>query len=191
MCSSEIWRDIEGYEGKYQVSNLGRVRSLDRYVKQECGPSHGEGIRFHRGTVLKQTMASDGYFRVSLYDKNGRLHYTPVHLLVAHAFLKGYKEGMQVNHINEMKFVNCAINLEWVTPSQNINHGSRNTRAVATRSRHSHFPKVLQQNDEGITICEYNSQKEAAEVNGINRTLISRAMRDGIKIKGYYWKFKE
>jgi hypothetical protein len=49
----------------------------------------------------------------------------------------------------------------------------------------------LQQNDEGITICEYNSQKEAAEVNGINRTLISRAMRDGIKIKGYHWKFKE
>lgn len=188
---AENWKDIPGYEGKYQVSDLGRVRSLDRYTNQENGPNQGEGERFHKGRILKQTMANDGYLRVSLYDKNGKLNYRPVHRLVADAFVYGYCPGLQINHINEMKFVNCAVNLEWVTPSVNVNHGYRNTKAVKTRRRHAHISKVLQVNIDGITVCEYNSQTEAAEVNGFHRTTLCRIMKSGELYKGYYWKFKE
>ena len=188
---SEIWRDIKGYEGKYQVSNLGRVRSLDRITIHDSDHRRSSHCTFRKGKILKQTMTDDGYYRVSLYDKDNHLKYTPVHKLVAHAFVDGYKEGMQVNHINEMKFVNCAVNLEWVSPSENVNYGERNKKSVATRRTHRHFPKVLQVNDEGITICEYNSQREAAEVNMIPRTRLCKAMKSGEKLKGYYWKFKE
>ena len=84
-----------------------------------------------------------------------------------------------------------SVNLEWVTPSQNINYGERNKKSVKTRRNHAHNPKVIQLNEEGIPICEYNSQTEAAEVNGIPRTRLCRAMKEGSKYKGYYWKFKE
>ncbi len=187
----EIWKDIEGYEGKYQVSNLGRVRSLKRNTLHDSDHRRSSYVRLRDGRILKQCMADDGYFRVSLYGKDNKLKYVPVHRLVACAFVDGYKEGMQVNHINEMKFVNCAVNLEWVTPSQNINYGERNKKSVKTRRNHAHNPKVVQLNDEGIPICEYNSQTEAAEVNGIPRTTLCRAMKNGSKYKGYFWKFKE
>ncbi len=189
--SKEIWKDIEGYEGKYQVSNLGRVRSLDRNVIHDSDHRRGAYCKFHKGTILKQSMADDGYFRVSLYDNDGHLKYMPVHKVVAHAFVSGYREGLQVNHINEMRFVNCAVNLEWVTPSENVNHGERNKKSVATRRKHAHFPKVLQVNDEGIIVCEYNSQREAAEVNLIPQTRLCKAMKSGDKLKGYYWRFKQ
>ena len=186
----EIWKDIEGYEGKYQVSNLGRVRSLKRNTLHDSDHRRSSYVRLHDGRILKQCMADDGYFRVSLYDKDNKLKYVPVHRLVARAFVEGYREGLQVNHINEMKFVNCAVNLEWVSPSENVNYGERNKKSVVTRRTHRHFPKVLQVNDEGTTVCEYNSQREAAEVNMISRTRLCRAMKSGDKIKGYYWKFK-
>lgn len=187
----EIWKDIAGYEGKYQVSNLGRVRSTNRNTICDSDHRRSHYVRSLDGKILKQSMANDGYFRVSLYDKDNKLKYVPVHRLVARAFVDGYKEGMQVNHINEMKFVNCAVNLEWVTPSQNINYGDRNKKSVKTRRNHAHNPKVIQLNDEGIPICEYNSQTEAAEVNGIPRTTLCRAMKNGSKYKGYFWKFKD
>jgi hypothetical protein len=187
----EVWKDIAGYEGKYQVSNLGRVRSIGRNTICDSDHRRSHYVRSLDGKILKQSMTNDGYFRVSLYDKDNKLKYVPVHRLVARAFVDGYKEGMQVNHINEMKFVNCAVNLEWVTPSQNINYGERNKKSVKTRRNHAHNPKVIQLNDEGIPICEYNSQTEAAEVNGIPRTRLCRAMKEGSKYKGYYWKFKE
>lgn len=188
---AEIWKDIEGYEGKYQVSNLGRVRSLGRNTLHDSDHRRSSYVSYHDGRMLKQTMTDDGYYRVSLYDKDNKLKYVPVHRLVAIAFVEGYRDGLQVNHINEMKFVNCAVNLEWVTPKQNMNYGERMEKARKTRRTHSHFPKVLQVNDDGITVCEYNSQLEAAEVNMISRTRLCRAMKSGEKLKGYYWKFKE
>lgn len=186
----EIWKSIKGYEGKYEVSNLGRVRSIPRDTIHESDDKRNSYIKHHEGRMLKQSMARDGYLRVSLYNKDNKLKYIPVHRLVAIAFVDGYKEGMQVNHINEMKFVNCAVNLEWVTPKQNVNYGERTSKANATRRTHAHFAKVLQVNDEGIIVCEYNSQREAAEVNMIPRTRLCQAMKSNEKLKGYYWRFK-
>ena len=108
---SEVWKDIAGYEGKYQVSNLGRVRSISRNTICDSDHRKSHYVRSLDGKILKQSMTNEGYFRVSLYDKDNKLKYVPVHRLVARAFVDGYKEGMQVNHINEMKFVNCAVNL--------------------------------------------------------------------------------
>lgn len=191
MDNKEEWRNIEGYNGKYQVSNLGRVRSVDRNTIHDSDHKRSSYCRFHKGIMLKQSLDQNGYYRVSLYDQQNHLKYVPVHRLVARAFVPGYREGMQVNHINEMKFVNCAVNLEWVTPSENVNHGERNKKMVATRRKHEHFPKVLQVNDEGIIVCEYNSQREASDLMTISRTVLCKAMKSGEKVKGYYWRFKQ
>ncbi|MCQ2237453.1 MAG: NUMOD4 motif-containing HNH endonuclease [Bacteroidales bacterium] len=101
----EIWRDIEGYEGLYQVSDYGRVRSL----------------RFGKIKILKQGTIA-GYKELNLTDKEGvtTTHY--VHRLVALSFIPNDApdEKIFVNHINHVRDCNCVENLEWVTPAQNI-----------------------------------------------------------------------
>jgi len=111
----EIWKDISGYEGCYQVSNLGRVRSCDRYT------SHKTGTQFVRGQLLKPWMNDKGYFYVQLHkDSKGKKE--KVHRLVAFAFVDGFFEGSQVNHIDGVKINNQASNLEFCTASKNMYH---------------------------------------------------------------------
>lgn len=107
MSKKEVWKDVVGYEGLYQVSNLGRVRSFER-----------------KGTFTKikvQETVKGGYKRVNLY-KNGRLKKMLVHRLVAEAFLGTPDKDMQVNHINGIVDDNRLENLEWVTVKENANH---------------------------------------------------------------------
>jgi len=70
---TEIWKDIEGYEGKYEVSNLGRVRSISRNTICDSDHRRSHYVRSLDGKILKQSMTNDGYFRVSLYDKDNKL----------------------------------------------------------------------------------------------------------------------
>lgn len=101
--SEEIWRDITGYEGLYQVSNCGRVKSF-----------------YHGGRILKQSLKR-GYMFVELYlNTNGKIHI--VHRLVAQAFIPNPLNKLEVNHINGIKTDNRVENLEWVTRSENEQH---------------------------------------------------------------------
>lgn len=114
----EEWRDIEGYEGLYQVSSLGRIKSLDRY------DSRGNHIK---GKLLSPSITKKGYLRVGLW-KNGEGKLYQIHRLVAEAFIDNPNDLPQVNHINEIKNDNRVENLEWCTNDYNHNYGTRNKR---------------------------------------------------------------
>ena len=115
----EIWKDIEGQEGHYQVSNFGRVRSLDFPVW------NGVAWFIKKGKVLKQKESNSGYLCVNLSHKT-----TYVHRLVAKAFVENKHSYPQVNHKDENKHNNYANNLEWCTPKYNSNFGTGAKRAA-------------------------------------------------------------
>ena len=105
----EIWKSIPGYEGKYEASNFGNIRSLN-YNKTG------------KTKIMKQRLAKNGYLRVTL-GFNKKKEY-PVHVLIYKTFIGEIKEGMQVNHLNEIKTDNRLCNLSIVTPKENINYGN-------------------------------------------------------------------
>lgn len=115
--NEEVWKDIEGYEGHYQVSDFGRVRSLDRVS------SSGRKLK---GKVLKQKITK-GYNMVGL-SKDGKQKNKTVSRLVAKAFTPNLENKPEVNHVDENKRNNRADNLEWVTSKENANHGTRKDR---------------------------------------------------------------
>ena len=119
----EIWKDIEGYEGIYQVSNLGNVKVLDRYVNSSI---KNNKIVKRQGKILKQYIKK-GYLQVTLTLNNKRKYYN-VHRLVANAFIPNPDKLPQVNHKNENKYDNRVENLEWCTAKYNCNYGTRNSK---------------------------------------------------------------
>lgn len=118
----EFWKDIEGYEGLYQVSNLGRVRSLDRVVEGKSS-----SVRLHRGKILSPGVNSTGYYMVVLHKDGGGRAYT-VHRLVSNTFIPNPYNYPYVNHKDENKLNNSVDNLEWCTVKYNTNYGTANLR---------------------------------------------------------------
>jgi hypothetical protein len=112
----EIWKDIQGYEGLYQVSNIGNVRSLNYSFKRKNGR-----IINIVGKVLKPSTQTKGYKFLSLC-MNGNKKYFLLHRLVAKAFIPNLFNKPEVNHINGIKSDNSAGNLEWVTCLENMKH---------------------------------------------------------------------
>ena len=115
MTTSEIWKDIKGYEGLYQVSNFGRIRSLTRQVE------NGKGLYVRNGQEMKQAYSSTGYKIVALC-KDGKRKMFKVHRLVAIAFIDNPLNKKEVNHIDGNIENNLMENLEWVTHRENIIH---------------------------------------------------------------------
>ncbi len=117
MKANEEWRPVLEYEGFYEVSSLGRIRSLDRFVT-----SRDDRNKPVEGRIMKQTVDADGYMKISI-SKNGAKFYTGIHRLMAFAFLDGYEEGFVVDHIDGSKTNNVLSNLEWVTVYENTIRG--------------------------------------------------------------------
>lgn len=118
----EIWKDIVGYDGFYQVSNLGNVKSIDRYVKHNYGDL---SRRIQKGITIKLTINSDKYYCVTL-GKNGKHKTFTVHRLVAIAFLENTLNNNIINHKDGIKTNNHYTNLEWCTTQQNTQHATEN-----------------------------------------------------------------
>lgn len=112
----EIWKDIPGYEGYYQVSNTGEVRSLDRVIHKSGGVSQNR-----KGHLLPRRENEDGYRTVRL-SKDGVRKQFSVHSLVAKAFVAGYFDGAEVNHKDCDRANNIPENLEWVTHADNVQY---------------------------------------------------------------------
>ena len=116
----EIWKDIKGYECLYQVSNFGRVKSIERYVN-----THGGSKRIVPEKIMKQVIDNTGYYTVSLWKNN--THIRPhVHRLVIETFIPNLYKKSQVNHKDGNKLNNNVDNLEWCTPQENGIHAYDN-----------------------------------------------------------------
>ena len=124
----EIWKDIKGYEGLYQVSNLGRVKSLPKYHKTKSG-------YFSKERIIKTIRNDRGYLMVGL-SKDWKKKKVFVHRLVAEAFIPNPNNYTQINHINEQEKDNNNVdNLEWCTCKYNCNYGTRNKRIREANKR--------------------------------------------------------
>ena len=202
----EIWKDVEGYEGLYQVSNLGNVKSLGRdYVA-------GNGcIRHMSDHFLKQSKAQKGYLTVSLF-KNGKRRTIPVHRLVAETFIHNPDNKPQVDHINGDKKLNVASNLRWATNEENcrnpntiwkghhlhtdewkqrmsaLRKGKTPSKQCIEAAQKKHFKGVEQYDKNGYLIKSYNSLTEASISLGISIKAISQSIRRNGTCYGYYWK---
>ena len=161
----ELWKDIKGFEGLYQVSNLGRIKSTFR-----------EGTK---GGIIKQFVINR-YLKVNLH-KEGKPHFIYTHRLVAKAFIPNTLNKPQINHINGNKYDNRAVNLEWATSKENLQH------AIDTGLRK--FRKVAQIKD-GKVIKVYFNCLKASQQTGIKYPNIWNVLNGNNKTTGgFEWKY--
>lgn len=126
MINDEIWKPVIGYEGLYEVSNLGHVRSLNRIVNSSDRFFH-QLTRIHYGKTLTPSLEQNGYLTVRLCYQQ-KVKAFSIHKLVAQAFIPNPNNLPQVNHKDEDKTNNCVDNLEWCTAKYNCNYGTRSIR---------------------------------------------------------------
>lgn len=175
----EEWKNIYGFEGIYQVSNLGRVKSIARYVTAKFGSR-----RLNKERILKAAKDTDGYYRVVLY-LDGNKFTKKVHRIVAEAFVIGRFEGAVVNQKDENKGNNHADNLEWVTHAENMRYGTKSIRQGKKLEK-----PIKQLTIDGDLVATYNSIKEAEYINKIKRGTIGKALRGICKTShGYFWEY--
>lgn len=135
---TEEWRDIPNYEGIYQVSNLGRVKRLQREEMRPCIVRNGYKVKGFSISIsellLKPSDTRDGYKRVSLCKK-GKQEYLRVHRLVASAFIPNPDNKPQVNHLDNNRSNNVVTNLEWCTAKENAEYASKQGRLIGRKGR--------------------------------------------------------
>ena len=189
----EIWKNIEDYEG-YQVSNFGRVRSLDRY------DSRGWRIK---GRILKPIMDKKGYLTVGLSKNNQRKTFK-VHRLVALHFIPNIENKPEIDHINTIKTDNTVFlnedgsvnydktNLRWVTPKENSN----NPLSIMNKSeskkgiKNNRHQPVLQYDKDGNFIREWDTMTEAETTLNITHKIHYVCQGKRKTCGGYIWKHK-
>lgn len=184
FSTMERWKDINGLEGRYQISNYGRVKSLQRFVyAPQCG-----GSRKVKERILRPRISKKGYCTISLNKKDGGFA-SSVHRLVAVYFIPNPEDKPQVNHKDENPSNNNILNLEWCTRSYNINYGTCKERiGKANKNQLSTSKKTAQYSKKGKLIKIYPSQKEAQR-DGFLQTNISACCLGKRKTAGgFIWK---
>lgn len=172
----EVWKDIENYEGIYQVSNYGRVRSLSRTII--CGGYP----RKLKGRILNDNIDAHGYTYYFLY-KDGISKRFKGHRLVAKAFIENPHNYNFINHKDENKRNNKATNLEWCNPTYNLNYGTRSQKYMK--------PIVMINPKNGEVIRKFNSLKQAESELNISHSKISNVCYGKRKTAGGYgWMFE-
>lgn len=188
----EIWKDIKDYEGLYQVSNLGNVRSLDRIRKQFN--HNGIATVKYKGRILKkQIKKGTNYHTITLYDNNRNAKIKSVHRLVAETFLENKNKYLVVNHIDGNKQNNNVSNLEWCTISHNVKHAYKTGLAKVKKLYGKENPrarKVVQYDLENNFIKLWHSIIDASNELKIDSSSISAVCKEKRKTAGgYIWKY--
>lgn len=183
----EIWKDIKGYEGLYQISNYGRVKSMKRYV---------QGYRKDlRNEMILKAENHNGYKKIILTKDRYRKKFF-VHRLVAMAFIPNPNNYPIINHKDENRSNNCVENLEWCTHEYNLNYGNRNKKLSELMPKVLHSKAVLQiDKNTGQIINEFSSCREAARQIGkrnasssICDCCLQKKYRNSAY--GYIWRYK-
>lgn len=185
----EIWRDVPGYQGYYQISSLGRVKSLERTITYEPTDFYPNGRkRVLKEKILTPCRNKKGYVFVQLF-KNGHFKSKKVHRLVAESFIPNPNKYPIVNHKDCVRDNNAYTNLEWCDDEYNCNYGN----AVEKRISKIRKP-VLQYSLDNVFIKEWDSPTAFVKTLGIkqgNGTNILKACQGIYKQAfGYIWKFK-
>lgn len=155
----EIWKDIAGWEGAYQVSTYGRVKSL-KYGKER---------------ILKTNKNSRGYLMVGLSIKS-KTYSKVIHRLVAQAFIPNPDNKCDVNHIDEDKTNNNVNNLNWMTRSENVNWGTSRKRSVDTFHRHREYKDKIKVIYPSGEIKIFNSAADISRAFGVPKGNVSRVL---------------
>lgn len=181
----EIWKDIKGYEGIYQISNFGNVKSLS------FGPKNIKQLS-SKSKTLKQSLSSSGYLHVQLY-KHGKPKTMLIHVLVASTFIENPLNKREVNHIDGNKQNNNANNLEWVTRAENLSHaiklGLRKPPMLGKKGENNiHRKEVLQYSKDGKLIKKWDSISDASRYYGLRSSSICSCIHGRRKTcKNYVW----
>lgn len=200
----EEWRDIKDYDGLYQISNLGRVKNLEK----KCLSKNGEYSRTHKEKILKGSKDKDGYLHICL-TKNKKEHSRRIHRLVAQAFLPNPNNLPCVNHKNEIKTDNRVENLEWCTVAYNNRYGTKIERSIETKTKNGYLGKggilsqkmqeyhklhpklkaVIQFDKDMNFVKKWNSIKDAQTI--LKCSHISECCRGKCKqAGGYIWRYE-
>lgn len=177
---NEIWKDIPGYEGLYQVSNIGRVKSLARKNSNVCLKTR----------ILTERVNQNGYILYCL-QKNKERKWNRVHRLVAACFIPNPNNYPVVNHIDGNKTNNKIENLEWCTRSYNTKHAYKTGLRKKYIGNKNVLSKPIIQYDTNMNIIkEWESCNIASKELNISHGNIWRSMKSNCKAGGYYWKYK-
>ena len=200
--NTEIWKPVIGYEGLYEVSSLGRVRSLDR-IDSNNHPLNG--------VILKPYISNSGYLLVGLYKQQKRDRKL-LHRLVAEAFIPNPENKPEIDHINTIKTDNTVFlnedgsvnyektNLRWVTKKENMNNPLTKTKMQINArkpskgkygKKHHRSKPIIQYDKEGNFIKEWECANDVERVLGIsNKHIGSVCLGKRKSCGGYIWKYK-
>lgn len=181
----EIWKDIQGYEGLYQISNYGRVRTVDRVSFQKHWQG-GESKYLHKGKIRTPHMRKNGYFSINLVKDRKQKTFN-IHRLVALHFIPRVEGKEYVNHIDADKTNNHVSNLEWCTQKENIQYAYDNGTKTPPHER-----KISQFDMDGNLLKVWKSETEIERVLGIYQANIYKVCK-GLRKQagGYKWQYTE
>lgn len=188
---TEEWKDIHGYEGKYQISSFGRIKSLARTVYKRHKSGKIIGMPY-KAIIVSPHFIKGGYLMAGLSKDKVVSHFL-VHRLVANAFLANPENKREVNHLFGYKYDNRFMKLEWATPSENQKHsfsvlGKKTSKTFGIPSPKRR--KILRINNLTGEETEYDSITEAASKNGICvSNICNRLVMKYKRPKKYNWKY--
>ena len=181
----EIWKDIEGYEGKYMISSMGRVKSLARIDSKGC---------HRKEKMLSPEHMSKGYLRIGLL-KDGTKERILVHRLVAEAFIPNPENKPCIDHINGIKTDNRVENLRWCTNQENCNNPITLEKYRGRKGFRVYNSKpVIQFSDNGIFIEIFDCSHTANRLTGIHHGVIRGCCNHDYGRKtagGFRWEYLE